>query len=170
MKKKFIIALFLLGFAFVSRAQVVFVDTKYILNQMPEYKDAQKRLEQISIQYQKEIDDKEQVLSRMYRDYEVEQAMLSDDTNKKRQDELFAKEKEVRELQHMRFGYEGDLYKKREELVKPLKDKINITVQKISVSKMYGIVLDKSEGITVMYSVKGLDITEDVLRELRIKL
>ena len=167
MKKKFLTSVFFLSFAFAAHAQVVFVDTKYVLKQMPEYQNAEKRLDQISVQYQREIDDKQEVLNKMYKDYELEQAMLSDETRKKRQDEVFAKEKEVRELQRMRFGYEGDLYKKRDELEKPLKDKITAAIQKIATSRNYGIVLDKSEGITVMYSVKSLDITDDVVREIR---
>jgi len=167
MKKQFLIVSCFLNFAFVTHAQVVFVDTKHVLKQMPEYQNAEKRLDQISVQYQREIDDKQEVLNKMYKDYELEQAMLSDETRKKRQDEVFAKEKEVRELQRMHFGYEGDLYKKRDELEKPLKDKITAAIQKIATSRNYGIVLDKSEGITVMYSVKSLDITDDVIREIK---
>ena len=167
MKKQFLIVSCILNFAFVTHAQVVFVDTKHVLKQMPEYQNAEKRLDQISVQYQREIDDKQEVLNKMYKDYELEQAMLSDETRKKRQDEVFAKEKEVRELQRMHFGYEGDLYKKRDELEKPLKDKITAAIQKIATSRNYGIVLDKSEGITVMYSVKSLDITDDVIREIK---
>jgi outer membrane protein len=145
------------------------VDTKYILEKMPDYKAAQKQLDQISAQWQKEIDDKQVVLDKMYKDYEGEQAMLSDDLKKKREDELFNHEKEVRDLQRKRFGFEGDLFKKRQELIKPVQDKVYNAIQKIAVSRMYDFILDKSEGITVIFADPKLDKSEDVLRELGVK-
>jgi outer membrane protein len=145
------------------------VDTKYILDKLPEYKDAQKQLDQTSVQWQKEIDDKQAVLDRMYKDYESEQVMLSDELKKKREDELFNKEKEVRDLQRRRFGFEGDLFKKRQELIKPIQDKVYNAIQKIAVNRMYDFILDKSEGITVIFADPKLDKSEDVLKELGIK-
>jgi outer membrane protein len=145
------------------------VDTKYILEKMPEYKAAQKQLDQVSAQWQKEIDDKQVILDKMYKDYEGEQAMLSDDLKKKREDELFNHEKEVRDLQRKRFGFEGDLFKKRQELIKPVQDKVYNAIQKIAVSRMYDFILDKSEGITVIFADPKLDKSEDVLRELGVK-
>lgn len=145
------------------------VDTKYILDRMPEYKEAQKELDSTSVQWQKEIDSKQAVLNKMYKDYEAEQVMLSDELKKKREDELFNKEKEVRELQRRRFGFEGDLFKMRQELVKPIQDKVYNAIQKIAVLRLYDFVLDKSEGITVIFADPKLDKSEDVLRLLGIK-
>jgi outer membrane protein len=145
------------------------VDTKYILEKMPDYKAAQKQLDQTSAQWQKEIDDKQVILDKMYKDYEGEQAMLSDDLKKKREDELFNHEKEVRDLQRKRFGFEGDLFKKRQELIKPVQDKVYNAIQKIAVNRMYDFILDKSEGITVIFADPKLDKSEDVLKELGVK-
>ncbi len=145
------------------------VDTKYILEKMPDYKDAQKKLDQFSEQWQKEIDDKQAALDKMYKDFDAEQVMLSDALKKKRQDEIFVREKEVRELQRKRFGFEGDLFKKRQELVKPIQDRVYNAIQKIAVAKQYDFILDKSEGITVIFADPKLDRSEDVLRELGIK-
>lgn len=145
------------------------VDTKYILDKMPDYKNAQKQLDQISAQWQKEIDDKQAVLDKMYKDYEGEQAMLSDDLKKKREDDLFNHEKEVRDLQRKRFGFEGDLFKKRQELIKPVQDKVYNAIQQIAVTRMYDFILDKSEGITVIFADPKLDKSEDVLKELGVK-
>ena len=145
------------------------VDTKYILDKMPEYKDAQKALDQISMQWQKEIDDKQVLLDKMYKDYESEQVMLSEELKKKRQDEIFNREKEVRDLQRKRFGFEGDLFKKRQELIKPIQDKVYNAIQKIAALRLYDFILDKSEGITVIFADPKLDKSEDVLRELGIK-
>jgi outer membrane protein len=95
--------------------------------------------------------------------------MLSDELKKKREDQLFIKEKEVRDLQRKRFGFEGDLFKKRQELIKPIQDKVYNAIQKIAVAKLYDFILDKSEGITVIFADPKLDKSDDVLRELGIK-
>jgi outer membrane protein len=105
----------------------------------------------------------------MYKSYEAEQFMLSDALKKKREDELFVMEKEIRDLQKKRFGFEGDLFKERQRLVKPVQDKVYTAVQKMAIAKAYDFVLDKSEGITVIFADPKLDKSEDVLRELGIK-
>ena len=170
MKRIFLIAVSCLVLFAVANAQhFAIVDTKYILDKMPEYKEAQKELDQTSAQWQKEIDDKQAVLDKMYKDYEAEQVMLSDDLKKKREDEIFNKEKEVRDLQRKRFGFEGDLFKKRQELVKPIQDKVYNAIQKLAINRMYDCIFDKSEGITVIFADPKLDKSEDVLRELGIK-
>ena len=171
--KKIFIALFSLLLTFsltgYSQARYAIVDTKYILDKMPEYKDAQKRLDQTSLQWQKEIDDRQSALDKMYKQYEAEQVMLSDTLKKKREDQLFNKEKEVRDLQRKRFGFEGDLFKLRQELVKPVQDKVYNAIQQLAVNRMYDFILDKSEGITVIFADPKLDVSEDVLKLLNIK-
>jgi outer membrane protein len=169
--KKIIIAVALLFcIAVTAEAQrYAIVDTKYILDKIPEYKEAQQQLDQVSAQWQKEIDTKQAELDRMYRNYEAEQVMLSDELKKKREDELFMREKEVRDLQRKRFGFEGDLFKKRQELVKPIQDRVYTTIQKIAVNRQYDFILDKSEGITVIFADPKLDRSEDVLKELGVK-
>src|SRR6185312_8391127 len=105
-------------------------------------------------------------LDKMYRDFDAEQVMLSDDLKKKREDELFNKEKELRDLQRKRFGFEGDLFKKRQELIKPIQDKVYNAVQKLAVDKGYDFILDKSEGITVIFADPKLDRSEDLVKML----
>jgi outer membrane protein len=170
MKKFLLIALISMFAVFAAKAQrYAIIDTKYILNKMPEYTDADKRLQEVSDQWQKEIDQKQSELDKMYKDYDAEKFMLSDDLKKKREDELFNREKELRDLQKKRFGYQGDLFKEREKLVKPVQDKVYNAVQKIAVARGYDFILDKSEGITVIFADPKLDKSEDVLRELGIK-
>lgn len=159
--------LLLAGASFAQRYGIV--DTKYILDKMPEYKEAQKKLDQFSIQWQKEIDDKQVALDKMYKDFDAEQVMLSDELKKKREDELFVREKELRDLQRKRFGFEGDLFKRRQELVKPIQDKVYNAIQKIAVNRAFDFILDKSEGITVIFADPKLDRSEDVLKELGVK-
>ena len=170
MMRKIITLCLLLVLTLAGQAQrYAVVDTKYILDKLPEYKDAQKKLDQVSMQWQKEIDDKQAALDKMYKDYDAEQVMLSDTLKKKREDQLFNREKEVRDLQRKRFGYEGDLFKMRQELVKPIQDKVYNAIQQIAVNRMYDFILDKSEGITVIFADPKLDKSEDVLRALGIK-
>ena len=95
--------------------------------------------------------------------------MLTDDLKKKREDELFVKEKEIRDLQKKRFGYEGDLFKERQKLVKPIQDKVYNAIQKIAIARVYDFILDKSEGITVIFADPKLDKYDEVLRDLGIK-
>lgn len=170
MKKIFLAAALLVGIVFAAEAQrYAIVDTKFILDKIPDYREAQKSLDETSLQWQKEIDQKQAELDRMYRNYEAEQVMLSEDLKKKREDELFMREKEIRDLQRKRFGFEGDLFKKRQELVKPIQDKVYTAIQKIAANRQYDFILDKSEGITVIFADPKLDRSEDVLRELGVK-
>jgi len=145
------------------------IDSKYILEKLPEYKAAQLKLDQFSQQWQQEIDKKSAALDKMYKDYDAEQVMLSDDLKKKREDELFNNDKELKDLQRKRFGYEGDIFKKRQELIKPIQDRVYNAVQKIAVAKLYDFILDKSEGITVIFADPKLDKSDDVLKELGVK-
>ena len=157
------------SFSVIAQQRYAIIDTKYILSKVPEYKDADKKLQLVGEQWQKEIDDKQAILDKMYKNYEAEQFMLTDDLKKKREDELFVKEKEVRELQKKRFGYEGDLFKERQKLVKPIQDKVYNAIQKIAIARFYDFVLDKSEGITVIFADPKLDKSDEVLREMGIK-
>jgi outer membrane protein len=153
--------------AYAQRYAVI--DTKYILDKMPEYREAQKTLDRMSEQWQQEIEAKQRELDQLYRSFEAEQVMLSDELRKKREDELFNREKELRDLQKKRFGFEGDLFKKRQELVKPLQDKVYNAVQKLAAARQYDFILDKSEGITVIFADPKLDKSDDVLREIGVK-
>ena len=136
---------------------------------MPDYKLAQKNIDDVAANWQREIDVLQQELDKMYKDYEAEQVMLTEELRKKREDQLFIKEKTLRDLQRKRFGFEGDLFKRRQELIKPIQDKVYNAVQKLAVQRGYDFILDKSEGITVIFADPKLEKSEDVLRELGIK-
>ena len=168
--KSILVVLVVLFSVFSAQAQSHYavINTKYILDKIPEYKEADKKLKILGDQWQSEIDSKQQVLDKMYKNYEAEQFMLSDDLKKKREDELFAKEKELRDLQKKRFGYEGDLFKERQKLVKPIQDKVYNAVQKLATARSYDFILDKSEGITIIFADPKLDKSDDILKELGI--
>jgi len=170
MKKLFLVVCSVMLVSLSTFAQrYAVIDTKYILDKLPEYKEADTKLQQISDQWQKDIDARQAQLDKMYKDYDAEQYMLSDELKKKREDELFNKEKEVRDLQKRRFGYQGDLFTERQKLVKPIQDKVYNAVQKIAAAHSYDFILDKSEGITVIFADPKLDKSDEVLSVLGIK-
>ena len=170
MKRILMLALGVLFFTGALLAQkYAIIDTRYILDKMPDYKVAQQNLDVVAAGWQKDIDSRQTDLDKMYKDFESEQVMLSDELKKKRQDQLFVKEKELRDLQRKRFGFEGDLFKKRQELIKPIQDKVYNAVQKMAVQRGYDFVLDKSEGITIIFADPKLDKSEDVLKDLGVR-
>ena len=166
MKKLIIIATILLATVQLQAQRYCVIDSKYILDNVPEYKQAQAKLDEASAQWQKEIDAKLQDVDRMYKAYQAEQVMLSDEMKKKREDEIVKKEKDAKDLQKKRFGFEGDLFKKRQELVKPVQDKVYNAVQKMATSKGYDIIYDKSADLSVFYADPKIDKSDDVLREM----
>lgn len=169
--KKIILGLaFLMAVTVTANAQrYCIIDSKYILDQMTEYKDAQTKIDQLSETWQKEIDNQMMEVDRMYKTYQAERAMLSDEMRKKRENEIVAKEKEVKELQKERFGYEGDLFKERQKLIKPIQDKVYNAVQEYAKSRAYDAVFDKAGGVTLFYADPKTDKSDDVLKLLGIK-
>jgi len=155
------------------------IELKYLLyGKKPEIEEelneklteANKKIEEFAEAWQQEIDLLQADLDKMYRDFEGEKAMLTPELLKKREDEIFNKEKQVRDLQRKRFGYEGDYFKKKQDLVKPIQEKVYNAVQRLASEKMYDFILDKSEGITVIFADPKLDKSDDVLKIMGIKL
>ena len=169
MKTIFFAFLFSLTSFAVNAQRYAIIDSKYILDKVPEYKEAQKKLDNFSELWQKELDQRQAAMDKMYKDYDAEQVMLTEVLKKKREDELYNKERELRDLQKRRFGFEGDLFKKRQELIKPIQDRVYNAVQKLAVEKLYDFILDKSEGITVIFADPKLDKSDDVLRNMGVK-
>ncbi len=169
--KKFvcIVLLFLGGFVAADAQRYAVIDSHYILEKMPAYNQAQQKLDTIAKQWQDEIDARFQKVDRLYKSYNAEKVMLSEDLKKKRQDEIMQLEKEAQDLQKERFGYQGDLFDKRKELIKPIQDRVYNAVQKLAAQKMYDFILDKSTGMTVFYADPKLDQSDAVLKILGIK-
>jgi outer membrane protein len=171
MKKIAFSVLFLLVTAIAAQAQKTaycIIDSRYILEKIDDYKDAQGKLDNLSKTWQEEIDVKMAEVDKMYKGYQAERPMLSDEMRKKREDEIVAKERMAKDLQKARFGYEGDLFKKRQEFVKPIQDRVFNAVQKMASQKAYDLVLDKAGGVTLFYADPKLDRSEDVLKILGI--
>lgn len=169
MKRILLSAALLLAVTIAANAQrYIVIDSKYILEKMVEYKDAQTKIDKLSADWQKDIDTRMQEVDRMYKTYQAERAMLSEEMRKKREDEIVAKEKAVKDLQKERFGYEGELFKERQKLIKPVQDKVFNAVQKYATSRAYDLVFDKAGGVTLFYADPKLDKSDEVLKLLGI--
>ena len=168
MKKVFLLfGLFAMTLTSVFAQRFAYIDTKYILEKMPEYNKAQTMLDNQAEQWQKEIDTKSEQLKKMYAKYDAEAFLLTADLKKQREDEIVKAEDEVQELQKKRFGFNGDLFSKRQELIQPVQDKVFDAVQKIAEQRAYDFIFDKaSGGATMLYTNPKYDISEEVLNKL----
>jgi outer membrane protein len=144
-------------------AKFGYVDTDYILGQIPEYKAAQSELDKTSVQWQKEIEGKYTEIDKLYKAYQADAILLTDDMKKKRENEIINKEKEVKDLQKQRFGVDGELYKKRQELVKPIQDKVYNAIKAVAEKAGLGFVLDKSGQVSILYANMKYDKSDEVL-------
>ncbi|MCD6091222.1 MAG: OmpH family outer membrane protein [Bacteroidales bacterium] len=142
------------------------VDSEYILQNIPEYQDAQNQLDQFAEEMQADIEKKFSAIDILYRKYQADAVLLPEDMKRKREDEIISKEREVKKYQEEIFGQEGSLFKKREELVLPIQERIYTAIEKIAELKNFGVVFDKSSGASMLFSNPKLDISDDVLEEL----
>ena len=146
--------------------KIAYVDTDYILQNIPEYGDAQEEINQMSVQWEKELRNLRNTLDKMKRDYQTESVILSDDMKRKKEDAIVAKEQELVTLQMQYFGPEGELFSKRNELIQPIQEKIYNAITQVAQIKNYTFVLDKASGTTVLYCNDKFDISDDVLDEI----
>ncbi len=153
----------------VSAQKYAYVNTQYILENIPDYKSAQQSLDNLSITWQKEIEDKYAIIDKLYKTYQAEQVLLTEEMKKRRQDEITQKEKDVKDLQKQRFGYEGDLFKKKQELVKPIQDKIYNAVKKMATDQSYAVIFDKSSDLIMLYTNPKYDKSDAILLALGYK-
>jgi len=168
-KLAIITGILLLATATTFAQKFAFVDSEYILENIPAYKAAQEQLDQLSAQYQKELESMHAEIEQMYKDFQSESVLLSDEMKRKREDVIITKEKEYKELQRKYFGRDGDLFKKRQGLVKPIQDDIFNAIQTISTEGSYAIIFDKSSGVTLIYTNPKFDLSDQVLSKLGYK-
>jgi outer membrane protein len=167
---KFLFILFLAFFASNTYAQrYCYVDTKYILDNMPEYAEAQKELNQISEKWQKEIVTRYEAIENMQKAYQAERVLLTPDMKRQREDEIAQAEREAKELQKKRFSLNGDLFKKREELIKPVQDEIYRALVELAESGNYMVIFDKSNESSIIFASPKYDKSDRILKKLGIK-
>lgn len=146
--------------------KIAYIDTEYILENIPEYGDAQEEINQMSVNWAKEIKTLQNKVDQMKREYQTESVLLSDDMKVKRETAIATKEQELAELQMRYFGPEGELFSKKTELIQPIQEKIYNAIQQVAQVKNYAFVLDKASGTTILYCNEKFDISDDVLDEI----
>lgn len=167
MKKILLLTAVLFVFGLAASAQkFAYVNTDYILDNIPEYADAQTQLDELSVTWQKEIEAKFTEIDKMYKSFQNEAILLPEDMKKKREEDIIKKEKEAKDLQKKRFGKDGDLFKKRQELIKPIQEKVYNAIEEIATAENYAVVFDKASNATLIYTNPKFDISEQVLDKL----
>ena len=152
--KKLIFTAFLSLFCLMSQAQkFAYVDSDYILERVPEYQSAQEQLDKMTLSWQENIEQLYQEIDQLYKKFQADQILLTQDMKINRENEIINKEKEVKELQRKRFGPEGDLFTKRQELIKPIQDKIFNAIQDLATEKRYGVIFDKSGELSMLLRI-----------------
>ena len=151
---------------FVQAQKIGFIDSEYILSKIPEYGEAQKQLDALSEQWEKQVEKRYEEIDKMRQDYQAEEILLTESMKNKRQEEIIIKEQEARNFQKEKFGIDGELFKKRKELVKPIQEKIYKAVQETANVGRYAVILDKAGEATVVYSNPKYDKSDDVLRRM----
>ncbi len=165
-----IVAFFILIAPWQINAQsTAIINIADVLENMDDYKNAQAQLDKLAEQWQQEINGEFEKIKAMYNKYNAEQVLLNENERKSREDAIVQREKEVREMQKLRFGPEGDLFQKRQQLVEPIQDKVYNAIQEYAELHNIDIVLDKSSSAGLIYSNDKYDKTQDVKRKLNIK-
>ena len=165
----FIAALLLCGTTFAKDQSIAYIDLDYILRNLPQYEQANEQLSLISRRWQKEVDAAQQEARVLATNYQTEQIFLTDAMRRQREEEIVKKEQEVLELKRKYFGQEGELFKKREALIKPIQDEIYNAIQSLADEKRIDIVKDRSADPSLIYMSSKLDISDQVLHKLGAK-
>ncbi|MBN1108282.1 MAG: OmpH family outer membrane protein [Bacteroidales bacterium] len=167
-KAGLIIGLMILVSVTAVAQKYAFVDTDYIRKNIPAFTTAQEQLDQLSGQWEKEVADGYAVVEQMFKSYQSEAPLLSQEMKTKREEAIIAKEKEIKELQNKYFGMEGELFKKREEMVKPIQDEILKAIKEIALDGSYAVIFDTASGGNVLFANPKFDISDQVLEKLGI--
>lgn len=166
--KKIIFTLFFVSFAvlYSSAQRYAYVDTEYILKNLAAYNDAQKELDRLSALWQKEIEDRYDAIDRLYKAYQAEKVLLTEDMRKEREDEIIRREQDAKELQRQRFGVDGDLFKKREELIQPVQDQVYNAIKEVAQGGGFSVIFDKANQSNILYADPRYDRSDRVLSRL----
>ncbi len=170
MKKLLIIAIIASSFTLSNAQRFAFVDVNAVLTKMDEYKEAQSGLDNIASKWRQEIAEQYDEIKSLYNKYQAEQVLLSDEERTGREDEIMKKEKEVRKLQKQRFGPEGDLFRRRQELVQPIQEKVSQAIQDYAKEKGYDVIFDKSGDAGILFVSDEMDKTNFIVRKLGLKV
>ena len=166
MKRIIFLSMMLLSFAGLRAQKFGYVDTEYILKKVPAYKSAQDQLDKLSAQYQKEVEIKYKTVEDLFNKYKSEKVLLTEDMRQKRENEIVTREKEVKELQKSYFSPEGTLAKKREELLKPIQDKVYTATKDIASDGGYATIFDVANNPGIIYNNPRFDLSDKVIEKI----
>lgn len=151
----------------VIAQRYAFIDTDYILEQIPAYKEAQTEIDAQADKWQKQIEAKYAEIEKMYTAYKAEQVLLTPEMRKQREEEIVAKEKEAKDFQRQKFGVDGELFKLRQELIKPIQDQVYQAVVKMAEQKSYAVIFDKAASSSALiYASPKYDQSDEILQRL----
>lgn len=171
MKKLILFAIIIFGVTSMANAQrYAYVDTQYILDNIPEYKEAQNKLDELSIKWQEEIELQYQLISRKRKSLQAEEILLPAEIKKEKLKSIVSMETAAKELQKKYFGVNGMLFQKRAELIKPIQDKIFTAIQEIADEKKYAFVFDKANQSNLLFADPKYNISDMVLRKMDIDI
>lgn len=146
-----------------------YVDTEYILKHIPEYNSAQKQLDDLSVKWQEEVDKRFADIENLYKAYQEQQVLMSEEMRRKKEDEILLKERETKDFQRQKFGYEGDLFKEKIKLVQPIQERVAKAIEKIAAEQTLDIIFDRGSEVTFLYANPRLDKSNDVIEKLGYK-
>ena len=161
-----IMAFLAFGLNFASAQKFGYIDSDFILNKMPDYVKAQNEIEQLSAAWQKEIEEMQKKVEGLYSTYQAEQVLLTEVMKQERLDEIKKKESELKEYQKKVFGFGGLFFLKKQELIKPLQDKVFDATGKVAKANRLAIIFDKAGELVMIYTDPRHDYTDFVLEEL----
>lgn len=163
--KKLFILLLLINLC-VQAQNIAYVDSRYILEKIPEFNTAQEELNNVSLEWQEEIDMLKEEVERLYQKYQAEQYLLPEETKRSREEIIIQKEKEIKAITKQRFGPDGELYKKQDQLIKPIQDLIYGAIADFAEKGKYDIILDKSSDLIMLFANQDLNKSDEILEKL----
>lgn len=170
MKKIFALLAFLtLSISATFAQRIAYVDSEYILRHVPEYNSAQKQIDDLTKRWQDDIDNQYAAIEKLYQAYQNDHALLNEDMRRRREDEIVLKEKQVKDLQRQKFGYDGDLERERTKLFQPIQDKISKAIEDLAKSQGFDFIVNRGSELTLLYVNPAMDKSNDVITKLGYK-
>ena len=167
MKKTALLSvLFVLVGLFANAQKTAVVDTEYILSKMPEYASAQSKLNNLSKQWENQVNMMIQEVETLYKNYQADMVIMSEDMRAKREEEIAQKERQIAQFRKEKFGKNGALYQEREKLVKPIQDKVYEAIKTVAEKGRYAMIFDTASQLAVIYVDQNYDISDEVLKTL----
>mgnify|MGYP001163733697 FL=1 len=166
MKKIFILSVFTIFSSILLSQKIAYVSSDYILDKIPEYKSATEQINQLSLKWNEEIEKIYNEVEFMYKDYQTKQFLMTKEERIEKEQEILKLEKEAKSLEQKRYGNDGDLFTKRNELVQPIQDKILKAINDFSEENRYDIILDKDGDLILLYTNKRIDVSDQILKKL----